>query len=168
MGYKGTKDKKKRHLKAISPRLHSLKMLPVCCGNILSDVVTALTHCKTVRSFDPPCLDVVKVCISCASGPLENTKQVHHFLQSASLWLCDHPFLFIRVQKASDVCWIEAEAAADDRMPSTMRHFVSYLLGAMTVFCPGFGLGSYLAIFRSGFKTLCSLSYPVWCIYMCI
>lgn len=67
MGYKGQKIGK-RHLSAIFPCLHSLKMLPVYCGNITYDVVTALTHCKSFR-ISPHCLDVVWVALSCVSGP---------------------------------------------------------------------------------------------------
>lgn len=147
-----------------------------CCLFILVtfhyDVVTALTHCKYVRIS---LLLSVYMCfglicfVSVAPG---NTRQVRvppRFSQSASLWL--HPsILFIRVdlQNAPDDSWIEAEAAAEDRMPSAMRYFVSYLLGAMTVFCLACRLSLCTAIFGSGFRTLCSLSYPVLCTYKCI
>lgn len=33
--------------------VHSLKVLPVCCGSVSYDVVTALTHCKSVRIYSP-------------------------------------------------------------------------------------------------------------------
>lgn len=46
MGYKGQKIGK-RHFLAIFARQHSLKMLPVYCGNISYDVVTALAHFKS-------------------------------------------------------------------------------------------------------------------------
>lgn len=67
MGYKG-QEFGKRGLSAIFPLLHSLKMLPVYCGNISSDVVTALTHCKSF-TISPHGLDVVSVALSCVSGP---------------------------------------------------------------------------------------------------
>lgn len=41
-------------------------------------------------------------------------------------------------------------------MPSAMRCFVSYLLGAMTVFCLACRLSLCMAIFGSDFRTLCS------------
>ncbi|KAM7396165.1 hypothetical protein PAMP_019227 [Pampus punctatissimus] len=53
MGYKGQKFGKCT-FSAVFAHLHSLKVLPVYCGNISYDVVTALTHCKSV-SF-PLCL----------------------------------------------------------------------------------------------------------------
>lgn len=134
-------------------------MLPVCRGSISYDVVTALTYCKSVRIsiFFSVYMWFGLICLMPMG--LENTRQVRFpaFVQSASLWL--HPsILFIRVdlQNAPDVCWIKAEAAAEDRMPSTMRSFVSYLLGAMTVFCLACRLGLCTAVFMSGYRTLCS------------
>lgn len=53
-------------------------------------------------------------------------------------------------------------AESEDRTPSATRRFVSYLLGAMTVFCWACRLGLCTAImFGSSFRTSCSLSYPV-------
>lgn len=79
-----------------------------------------------------------------------------------------HPFyLFVATSRVLWMCWIEAGAAAEDGMPSTTRCFVSYLLGAITVCSLACRLSLCVAIFGSGFKTLCSLSYPLRCIYKC-
>lgn len=106
------------------------KMLPVCYGSISSDVVTALAHCKI--SF-PSLFRCGLVCLFCS--PFRKHKSTLFSSQPCSD--CIHPFyLFV----SRNLGMFEAEAATEVRMPSTMRHFVSYLLGAMTVFCSGCGL----------------------------
>lgn len=160
MGYKGQMIGK-RHLLAIFACLHSLKMLPVYCGSISFVVVSALTHCKSDRiPFSPfYCLYVVFGWFVLCQWPRIQEKSDFHLFPSASLSL--HPsilFILVDLQNDPDNFWFKAEAAAEDRMPSITRHFVSYLLGAMTVFCLACRLSVCPAIFGSDYRTLCSLS----------
>lgn len=135
---------------AIFPRLHSLKVLPVYCGNISYEI-------DKIDIGEPPwhtaglseSLLTVQMwfwVVSCQQ-PEKNTRQVHPF-SSQPHSDCIHPFLFIRVQNAP----MQKLPQRTGCRP-LLRRFVSYLLGAITVSCLARRLGLCTAIFGSGFRT---------------
>lgn len=148
--------------------LHSLKMLPVYCGSISCDVVTAPTHCKSVRISFPSLSTCVLGWFVLCHWPLKTWERLsfYPFSSRLTLTLSIHIIYLCRPLECSR-CLL-SQGRSRRRGQDAVRYVILCFLFIGCHFCSACRLGSCMAIIGSDFRTLCSLSYPVWCIYECI
>ena len=103
----------KRHLSDIFAHLHSLKVSPVYCGDISYDVVTALTHCKSV-SF--PSLSCVSTLPNTHTRTHTYTRQSSTLFFPVSLILTAsiHFYLYVSTSRCSG-CLFESRHKLQQR-----------------------------------------------------
>lgn len=153
MAYKGQKTGK-RHLLPISVHLHSLKMLPVHCGNI-SRCGNCPNTATMSESLSPLRLDVVWVDLSCVSNPRKHKAGHISTLTSDSFALTESiHFIYLCWPPECSRCLMNQGRDCSRGQDAVRNEMLCFLF----IEChSSFLFGLCMAIFGSGFWTLWSL-----------